>query len=256
MFLPFYQLYEILPAWLVPVLGFVFLVVQVLLMIDCVRNQRDTYWLWLLWILPLIAAIAYLFYFKWPGSRMEYWLFRRGSEKRQLEQLEVAAAHVGNAANFEELGDALWRQKRFADAERNYRKAVAKDPKLRDARARLGYCLVALGKPAEAWPLIESVMSEHRGHDHEHLLREAARCRRALGDLPGARKLYEEYVARHSYFEPQVELAEVCAEMADQQEARRICEEVISDLKLSPAYVRRRQGQFAGRARRVLRRLS
>jgi hypothetical protein len=132
---------------------------------------------------------------------------------------------------------------------------LAKDPKLRDARARLGYSLCALGKPAEGWPLIEGVMAENRNHDDEHLLHYAARCRRALGDLVGARKLYEEFLTRHSYYEAQLECASVCAEVGDKSEAERICKEVISDLKLSPPFVRRRQGHFAGRARRLLRRV-
>jgi hypothetical protein len=253
--LPFYELYHSLPAWMVSVLGLAFLALQIFLMVDCVRNQREFYWLWLLWVFPGIAAVAYWFYFHWHGSRLEFWLFRQGSNRRHLAQLEAAAVHVGNAANFEELGDELWRQRNFAAAEQNYRQAVAKDPMLRDARARLGYCLVAQGKAAEGWPFLEAMLAEKRDHDHEHLLHEAARCRRAMGDLPGARALYEEYLARHSYFEPQVELAEVCAEMGDATEARRNCQEVITELKFSPPYVRRRQGRFAGRARRLLRRL-
>jgi hypothetical protein len=238
------------------VLGVLLLGLQIVLMIDCLRNQRDIYWLWILWVVPLLGAIIYWFYFHWSGSHLEHALFRRGNERRRIEELEAAATHVGNAANFEELGDALWRQKRFAEAERNYRAALTKDANLRDARARLGYCLTALGKPAEAWPLMESVINERRDHDHEHLLHQAARCRRNMGDLAGARAYYEEYLTRHSYFEPQVELAEVLIELGEKDEAARICQEVISDLKLSPPYVRRRQGRFAGRARRLLRRIA
>ncbi len=252
---PLLYLYRIMPAWMVSVTSFLFLAVQIYLMCDCLRNQRDFYWLWILWVFPVLGAVVYWFYYHWPTSRLEYWMFRQGAERRNLAALEASAVHIGNAANFEELGDALWRQRRFAEAERNYRQAVAKDPKLKDARARLGYCLTALGRAAEGWPYIESVMKEDRKHDHEHLLCEAARCRRALGDAAGARQLFEEFVSRHSYFEPQVELAEVCAELGDAAEARRICQEVITDLKLSPPYVRRRQGQFAGRAKRLLRKL-
>ena len=250
-----YQLYTMLPPWLISILGVVFLAIQVLLMLDCLRNHRDLYWLWILWVLPALGAIAYSFYHLYPGSRLEHALFRSGSERKRIASLEAAAAHVGNAANFEELGDALWGRKRYAEAEANYRIAIKKDPKLRDSRARLGYCLTALGKPQEAWPFMESVIAERRDHDHEHLLWEAARCRRALGDLKGARELYEEYLTRHSYFESQVELAEVCVGLGDRDEAERLCREVISDLKLSPPYVRRRQGKYAGRARRLLRRL-
>lgn len=252
---PLFYLYAHLPPWLVGVFGLAFLALQILLMIDCLRNQRDFYWLWLLWVFPFFGALAYCFYYLFPNSRLEYWLFRRGADRNQLGQLEAATIHIGNASNFEEFGDALWRQKRYPEAEKAYREAVRKDPKLRDARARLGYCLTALGRPAEALPLIESVIAEKRDHDHEHLLWEAARCQRALGDLAKARQLYEEYTARHSYFAAQVELAEVCAQWGDVAEARRLCEEVMTDLKHSPPYVRRRQGRYAGQARSLLRKL-
>jgi len=251
----FYEFYSALPAWLTAVIGVLFLAVQVLLMIDCLRNRRDMYWLWILWVFPVFGALAYFFYFRWNGSRLEYLLFRRSRDVNHLERLRIAAEQIGNAANHEEFGDELWRRGRFADAAKAYRIALARDPKLPDSRARLGYCLLAEGKAAEAWPFIESVLTEHRAHDHEHLLWQAARCQRALGDLPKARGLYEEYLRRHSYFEPQVELAGVLATLGGKEEARRICKEVIADVRNSPAYVRRRQGQFAGKAKRLLRRI-
>lgn len=250
-----YSLYEYLPDWLVPILGFLVLCLQIYLIVDAVRNSRDYYWLWIIFILPVLGSIIYLFCFKWDGSRLENLLFKSGRNARHLAQLESAARRIGNAANHEELGDELWRQRKYARAEESYRTALAKDAKLLDARARLGYCLLALGKPAEAWPLLESVIRENREYDHEHLLCESARCMRSLGDLAAARKFYEEYEARHSYAEPRVELAELCAEMGDTDEARRICEDVIAEVKESPSYVRRKESPFAGRAKRLLRKL-
>jgi hypothetical protein len=250
-----YQFYYGLPGWLTAVLGLVFLAVQILLMIDCLRNQRDMYWLWILWVFPVFGALAYYFYFRWSGSSLEYFLFRRSRDASHLEQLRIAAEQIGNAGNHEELGDELWRQRKYTAAEPEYRKALAKDPTLLDSRARLGYCLLGQGKPNEARPFIESVLAEKRGHDHEHLLWQAARCQRALGDLSKARELYEEYLRRHSYFEPQVELAEMLAGIGEKDEAQRICKEVITDVRNSPSYIRRRQGQFAGKAKRLLRRI-
>lgn len=250
-----YQVYHSLPGWLAAVLGILFLAFQVLLMIDCLRNQRDLFWLWILWVFPLIGALAYLFYFRWSGSSFEYYLFRRTRDVHHLERLRIASEEIGNAANHEEFGDELWRQRKFAQAETEYRTALSKDPTLLDSRARLAYCLLAQGKAKESWPLMETALAERRDHDHEHLLWQAARCQRALGDLSKARALYEEFLRRHSYFEPHVELAEVLASLGERDEARRICQELIADVRNSPAYVRRRQGQFAGKASRLLRRI-
>ena len=250
-----FSLYEALPGWLVSILGFLVFCLQVYLIVDAIRNSRDFYWFWILFGLPFVGSLIYLFCFKWDGSRLEFWLFKSGRNARHLEQLESAVRRIGNAANHEELGDELWRQRKFARAEESYRTALAKDPGLLDSRARLGYCLLALNRPSEAWPELERVLLKNRGHDHEHLLCEAARCMRKLGDLANARKFYEEYEARHSYAEPRVELAEVCAELGDTDDARRICEEVIADVKDSPGYTRRNESPFAGRAKRLLRAL-
>lgn len=248
----FYSLYEYLPSWLVTVLGFLVLGVQIYLIVDAVRNSRSFFWIWIIFGLPFIGCLIYWFTFKWDGSGLEHFLFRRGRDARHLEALETAASRIGNAANHEELGDELWRQGKFPRAEGCYRTALAKDPKLRDARARLGYCLLAQNRPQDAWPLIESVVKEDASYDHEHLLWQAARCMRKLGDFGKAREFYERYTARHSYAESQVELAEVCAELGDHAEARRLCEDVISEVKLGPSYVRRKEGPFAGRAKRLL----
>lgn len=250
-----YQFYDGLPGWAAALLGILFLALQVLLTIDCLRNQREIYWLWILWVFPLFGTLIYFFYFRWNGSSLEYFLFRRSRDLNHLERLRIAAEQIGNAANHEEFGAELWRQGKFPQAEAEYRAALAKDPKLPDSRARLGYCVLARGKAQESWPFIESVLTERRDHDHERLLWQAARCQRALGDLPKARALYEEYLCRHSYFEPQVELADVLASLGEKDEARRICKEVIADVRNSPAYVRRKQGQFAGKAKCILRRV-
>jgi hypothetical protein len=251
----FYQFFNGLPGWLSGLLGLVFLGVQVLLMIDCIRNQRDMYWLWLLWIFPVFGALAYFFYFRWNGSALEYILFRRSRNAGHLEHLRIAAEQIGNAANHEEFGDELWRQRRFAEAEAEYCAALSKDPKLLDSRARIGYCLLAQGKAQDAWPFIEGVLAERPAHDHENLLWQAARCQCALGNLSESRALYESFLRKHSYFEPHLELAEVLSSLGEKEEARRICKEVISDVKNSPAYVRRKQGHFAGKAKRVLRKI-
>ena len=251
----FYELYYALPGWLTGVLGILFLAVQVTLMIDCLRNQRDMYWLWILWVFPLLGALVYFFYFRWSGSSLEYFLFRQARDVNHLERLRIAAEEIGNAANHEEFGDELWRQKQFTQAEAAYRTALEKDPSLLDSQARLGYCVLAQGKAKESWPFMESVLAQRRDHDHEHLLWQAARCQRALGDFSKARAFYEEFLRRHSYFEPHVELAEVLASLGEKDGARRICNEVIADVRNSPAYVRRKQGQFAGKAKRLLRRI-
>lgn len=248
----FYSLYEYLPAWLVSILSLLVFIFQIYLIVDAVRNSRGFLWVWVIFVLPVIGCLIYWFTFKWDGSGLEHFLFRRGRDARHLNVLEAAASRIGNAANHEELGDELWRQGKSQRAEECYRTALAKDPKLRDARARLGYCLLAQNRPQDAWPLIESVVKEDAGYDHEHLLWQAARCMRKLGDFAKAREFYEQYTARHSYAEPHVELAEVCAELGDHAEARRLCEEVISEAKLSLTYVRRKEGPFAGRAKRLL----
>ena len=248
----FYSLVASLPSWLVSILTLLVFCVQIYLIVDSVRNSRGFFWIWILFVLPVIGSLIYWFTYKWDGSGLEHFFFRRGRDARHLEVLETAESRIGNAANHEELGDELWRQGKFQRAEECYRTALAKDPKLRDARSRLGYCLLEQNRPQEAWPLSESVIKEDAAYDHEHLLWQAARCMRKLGDFAKAREFYEQYTARHSYAEPQVELAEVCAELGDHAEARRLCEEVIAEVKLSAGYVRRKEGSFAGRAKRLL----
>ncbi len=250
-----FSLYRDLPSWLVSILGFLLLCLQIYLIVDAIRNDRGFFWVWIIFVLPLIGALVYLYYFKWDGSRLENFLFRSGRDARHLETLESAVRRIGNAANHEELGDELWRQRKFARAEESYRTALEKDATLRDARARRGYCLLALDRASEAWPLIEGVMKENRKHDHEHLLWQAARCQCRMGDLAAARALYEEYEARHSYAEPRVELAEVCAALGDTAEARRLCTEIIAEIKDSPGYSRRKESAFASRAKRLLKTL-
>lgn len=250
-----FSIYDKLPDWAVGLFGLLSVCVQIYFIVDAVRKSRDIYWIWILFMLPIIGAIVYFFMFKWNGSSLEHALFRSGRDARHLDRLEAAVARIGNAANHEELGDELWRQKKYGRAEECYRAALAKDPTLRDSQVRLAYCLLEQKRPQDALPLFEKAIATDRTHDHEHLLWKSARCYVLVGRHAEARALYEEYTSRHSYAEPLVELAELCALQGDKDEAKRICEELIADVKLSPAYTRRKEGPFAGRAKRLLRSL-
>jgi tetratricopeptide (TPR) repeat protein len=83
--------------------------------------------------------------------------FAAGRSAEALQQLDVLAAMKPEPAGVERLrGFIYYQQRRMAEAEAAYAKAVAQDPSDRESMQMRGVALYSLGRPAEAIPLLEA----------------------------------------------------------------------------------------------------
>lgn len=238
------------PVWLV------ITIFQIWMFIHAIRNRE---WVWAVFIFIgwLITAVLYYFmvYRATPSSVSGFELPGAQSRKR-IRELQSQIHHLDNAAHHFELGDVYFQRGQFAEAEKCYRAALAREPKDIDARAHLGQCLVRLKRPAEARPILEGVMQEKPDHDYGYTMMALAEALAALGEIDNAILYWQHITQNHSYPRAKVQLAELYITKNQPDRARGELKDVLSDDVHAPAFQRRRDRVWISRAKSLIRRVN
>ncbi len=216
------------------------------MLVDAVRRRE------FLWIVLILAGfgIFYYFYVYRTGSTAEQGFELPGAAKRKrIKELQAQIHHLDNAVHHYQLGDIYFRQGKFALAEKCYRAALARDASDIDARAHLGQCLLRLKRAAEARSLLEGVCAEDPKHDYGYSMMALAESLTALGEPDAALTIWLKVTALHSYPRAKVQLAGLYLAKNQRDLARTELNEVLADDAHAPAFQRRRDRVWVGRAR-------
>lgn len=219
---------------------------------DCWKNQRDSYWLYLILVTGGFGALVYFLTHFVQGSNLDLSLWNRLTLGSRIREQKGRAYHLGTAGAFEQLGDLNMRALRWAEAEAAYRESLQKDSENLDVQARLGYVLMELGRYDEAWSTMAPVYQKKPNLHDDELLRKLARCQAARRKFTDAKNLYEYYLRHHSYADAQYEYGEVLLAAGDMEEGQRVLQELIYETEHSPDFIRRRDSKWARAARRSL----
>ena len=177
-----------------------------------------------------------------------------GAQKRKrIKELQAQIYHLDKAHHHSKLGDIYFQQGKVELAESCYRAALERDPQDIDTRAHLGQCLLRQKRPAEARPLLEGVIAENPKHDYGYSLMALAETLTALGEHESALNLWKQVTESHSYPRAKVQLAELYLANRQPELARAQLNEVLADDAHAPAFQRRRDRVWVGRAKGLLR---
>src|SRR5437660_267977 len=117
----FWQLFH-LPI-IGPFLGPAIIIFSIWMIVDCVQNGRDIYWIWIILIFWGIGALIYFFYFKADLNAGSGWAKKRDT-KRRIEELKSTIHHLDKADHYSDLGDAYREIGRLDDAKKAYESAL------------------------------------------------------------------------------------------------------------------------------------
>ena len=237
------------PVWLA-MTGF-----QVWMLIHALRQRA---WLWACFIFIGSGLGAFWYYFsvyRDSVSGTTGFELPGAQSRARIRQLQAKIHHLDNAYHHFQLGDVYFQKGKFAEAEKCYRAALAREPQDVDARAHLGQCLLRLKRPAEARPLLEGVMLEKPEHDYGHTMMALAETLTALGETDNALLYWQHITQNHAYPRAKVQLAELYAAKNQPDLARAELKDVLSDDPHAPAFQRQRDRVWVRRAKSLLAKL-
>jgi hypothetical protein len=234
------------------------LLVQVLLIIHCVKTGRSQLWIWVLALLSLPGAIAYIAVEVLPEL-----LRSRGAKRavrsvkgvldpqRPLRDAERVARVSGDVASRQRYAEQLARQGRHGEAAEVYRSLLSglyeTDPGLMMGLAQAQFASADAAGARDTLEALIAANPEFRSADG-HLL--YARVVEASGDVA---KALEEYRVLADYFpggEASVRYARLLRQQGREDDARRVLRELLDRMSLAPPHVRKAQQAWLGEAER------
>lgn len=228
------------------------IIVQVLLIVHCIKTGRNTIWIWVLALLSYAGIIAYVAVELLPD------LFRSRTAQRtarnmkkvldphaELRRYEAEARVGGNVASTQRYAEELTRQGRHDEAIAQFRKALTglyeHDPNLMlgIARAQFGK-----GDAAGARQTLDDLirLNPDFRSPEGHLL-----YARALEDEGNAAKALEEYKALAPSYpgaEAAVRYAQLLKAQGHADDARKVAHDLMDQARVAPAHYRRAQREW------------
>lgn len=236
------------------------IVIQVLLIVHCIRTGRNMLWIWAIALLPLVGSIAYLLaevlpdFFRSSGTRRAARGVRRALDPEQdLRRYEAEARLSGDVASRQRYADELIRQGRPAEAAGVYRQTLtglySSDPNLMLGLAQAQF---DAGAPAEARATLDALIAQNPDFRSPagHLL--YARALAGEGNRDKALGEFAELVKYYSGAEAPLRYAQLLHQSGRTEDARRVLKELLEHARLAPRHYRRMQQQWLALAEREL----
>ena len=235
------------------------LIIQVLLIVHCIKTGRNTIWIWVLALLSYAGIIAYVAAELIPDLLRSRTAQRAGRNMKKvldpnanLRRYENEARVGGNVASLQRYAQELTRQGRYDEAIAQYRKALTglyeHDPNM-----MLGVAEAQFGKgdaPSARQTLDELIrLNPDFRSPQGHLL-----YARALEDEGNVTKALEEYKVLASSYpgaEAGARYAQLLKSQGQAEEARRVAQEMLEAARIAPEHYRRAQKEWLDIAERI-----
>jgi hypothetical protein len=236
------------------------LVIQVLLIIHCIRTGRNMLWIWAIALLPWAGWIAYLLVevlpgvFQSRGTRRAVRGVRKALDPEQdLRRYETEARITGDVASRQRYAAELARQGKPQEAVAVYRQALTglyeSDPNL---MLGLAQAQAAAGAFADARATLDDLRARNPDFrsPEGHLL-----YARSLEGEGRREQSLEEYAALTKYFagaEAPLRYALLLRACGRTEDARRVLQELLDHARMAPRHYRKMQHEWLSAAEREL----
>lgn len=225
---------------------------QVACVVHCVRNGRNTLWIWPVVLVPLVGCIAYFIVEVMPGMSgnrhvrtMRAQAAKAIDPEREVRMARDALGLADTIANRIRLADALAAVRRPNEAIPLYREAIAAQP-LPDGRTetKLANVLFEDGKIDEAQEVIERIEQPSGQSERDRLSLLRARIYDHLGHKDEALAIYKDIVTRMPGEEARCRYAALLLELGRKREALGVLEEVEDRMKRLDRYQRQADAEM------------
>ncbi len=236
------------------------LLLQVVLIVHCIKTGRNTLWIWVLLFLPLFGALAYLaveilpHLFRSRATRRAVRGVRRALDPEQdLRRLENEARLSNDVASRQRYADELLRQGRHADAITVYRQALTglyeHDPNLMLGLARAQF---GQGDAAAARATLDELIARNPDFKSPdgHLL--YARALETEGRTDAALSEYATLAQYYAGAEARLRYGQLLRRAGRAADARRVLGELLDHARVAPGHYRKAQRDWLDAAEREL----
>jgi len=167
-------------------------IVQIVALIHFVRRRPENYWLYIILFGGFVGSSAYLLVEALPDLGLLRGVFQGFGRRTRIQKLETAIIDNPSAANFEELGEMYFDEKKFEKSREAFTKAIAArsdSPHTFYLRAKAS---IGLGDFAGAIPDLERAVNSDHKFDYYRAAAILANAYAQTGDYARADAMYRE----------------------------------------------------------------
>ena len=183
------------------------------------------------------------------SQALQQGLQRLRVRRREIEELKYRITNLEKPHHMAELGTIYLQQGRHRRAAEWFEKVLNRDATLLDARYKLAVCRLHDEQAKEAAELFEDVHREKPGYEYGNGYLHLAKAQALAGNAERAREVYELLLKFYpGHPEGTYRYAELLDQVADRDTAREQMRRVITSVRNSPAFGRRRNGHWLWKA--------
>ena len=228
-------------------------VLQVIALVHFIRRRPENYWLWIIIFFGGLGAAVYIAMEVVPDLGLMSQSMKGMSRLKRIKMLEVLILDNPSAGNYEELGDLLLEEKRYAQARDCFDHALGSRTDHVDPFYRRGICAFELGDASAALGDFERVIKTDPKYDFSRAQLFYARSLAATGRNEEATATFDRLLNATSSTEALLCAAEFYAAQKRTKEAKELLERVLARRATMPAYQARRERPWLRRAKALLR---
>jgi hypothetical protein len=230
------------------------------MLIDCARNERETYWFFIILFFPGIGALIYFLVRYLPRFNLTTlpasFQLKRFTRKQDLWNAQAAVQAIGKDHQYLELGNVYFDMGRFQEAAEAYQTALDKSNRT-NTQALWGFAQtqILLKNFSEARETLETLLKIDPDHKFGDASGAYGQVLYELEDLEAARIHLEHHLKRWTSPEGRMIVAEIAIQQGDPETARTQLQTMITNLRGGPQFHYRQHRHLIHKAERMLRML-
>jgi hypothetical protein len=230
-------------------------ILQALALVHFMRRRPDGYWLWVILFGGGVGAFAYLVVEALPDAVLLRGTFNAFPRRKRIRQLEAEVLENPSVGNFEELGDLLLEDRRYARARECFDRAITPRTEDADPFYRRALAAIALGDWPAAVADLDRVFAIDPRYDYHRAAGLRAHAMAQVGRKGEALALFAEATAVSTLSETQYNYACLLAAQGRPAEAREWAQRILAKKLTLPAFARRRERPWFRKASALVQKL-
>ena len=228
---------------------------QIAAVIHWSRKRPETFWLWIIIIGGFIGALAYFLIEGRPDFGSIGRSLKGPARRKRIRMLRAIVLDNPSAGNFEELGELLLLEKRYAEAREAFDRALGARTDSIDPFYRRALALFQLREYDAAARDLEHVTAVDPKYDYSNAFCLYARTLALTGRKAEALAAFEQLVERSHSAETLYEAAAFFAENGRPAAARELAQRIIAREMTMPRYQKRRDRVWLRKTKALRRKL-
>ena len=231
------------------------IILQAIALIHFAKRRPEQYWVLIILMGGGLGAFVYILVEVIPDVGLLRGTFDVFPRRARIKQLEAIVADNPSAGNYEELGDLLLDDGRFARARDCFDRAITPRTDAPHPYYRRAQCHLALEQFPKAVADLERVLQVDPKYDSRRAAGLHAYAVAKSGDRERAAQLFADITEVSTLSETQYNYACFLADAGRPAEARQMAENILSKKLTMPSYLRRRERRWFRRAAALLKKL-